>query len=460
MFRFLHAVNSFVWGVPAFVLIAGAGLYLTVRSDFAQIRMFPAALKSFLKPLVGADDAIARSKRKALYTALAATVGTGNLAGVAGAIAMGGPGAVFWMWIFGILGMVTKFAEATLAVAHRKIDQNGKPIGGPMYMILNTMHHKWHFLAYCYCFFGVVASFGIGNGTQINTVIGGMNSALSTFDLNGNVVLNLLVGCILAVAVYFILSRGSDGIGAVAERLVPFAALFYVVLCFAALFICRGAIPGALHSIIKGAFSPKAATGGIIGSFFISLRVGAARGVFTNEAGMGTASMAHVTAIVKHPVDQGLMGIIEVFIDTIVICTLTALVILCSGIPINYGNDMGISLTMQAFVDVFGQWVSVYISIALCLFAFATILGWGLYGMQCARFLFGDGSIKYFVLLQTVMVVISSFARTDTLWLLAEIINGLMAIPNLIVLAKLAPEFNQILLQYKYRHPPKRVPQS
>ena len=413
-----------------------------------------------MRPNTGADGTSSRTKRKALYTALAATVGTGNLAGVAGAIALGGPGAVFWMWIFGILGMVTKFAEATLAVQHHRLDRDGKPFGGPMYMILDALKPRWHFLAYFYCFFGVVASFGVGNGTQINTVVGGMNSSLSAFGFDGSTLLDLILGLVLATAVYFVLSKGSNGIGSVTERLVPFAALFYVLLCIVALVICRNAIPKAFRSIISGAFSPKAATGGVIGSFFVSLRVGAARGVFTNEAGMGTASMAHATAVVDHPVEQGLMGIMEVFIDTIVICTLTALVILCSGTPIHYGKDMGISLTTQAFVDIFGQRVSVFISLSLCLFAFATVLGWGLYGMQCARFLFGDTSVRLFVLLQAIMVVVSSVMHADTLWLLAEIVNGLMAIPNLIVIAKLTPDFAETLISYKKWHLLKQVPQS
>ena len=435
---FLQWLNGFVWGMPALMLIIGVGMYLSVCTRFAQLRFFSKAIAD----LVSAKD---KSKRRALCTALAATVGTGNLAGVAGAIALGGPGAIFWMWVCGLLGMATKLAEASLAVRYRQLGPDGTYIGGPMYMILGSMQKKWHWLAYLYCFFGVVASFGVGNGTQVNTVVGGMHSALSAVGWESNMVFDAVFGAVLAIFVYGILSKGAGGIGRSAEKLIPAAAAFYIALCLIALWLRRGVLADVFQAIIKGAFSPRAATGGAVGSIFISLRVGAARGVFTNEAGMGTASMAHATSEVKNPVEQGLMGIVEVFIDTIVICTLTALVILCSGVPISYGNDTGILLTTQAFIEIYGQWVTAFISAALCLFAFATILGWGLYGMQCARFLFGDKCIKSFVGLQAIMVVVGALMQTGTLWLFAEILNGLMAIPNLIVLARLAPELSQMV---------------
>ena len=460
MIAFLEWVNSFVWGLPALALIVGVGVYLTIKTRFSQIRLFPKAMGDFLRPVFCSDSDTDRSKRRALYTALAATVGTGNLAGVAGAIALGGPGAIFWMWVCGFLGMVTKFSEASLAVRYRKVGADGEPVGGPMYMILRALNPCWHWLAYMYCFFGVIASFGVGNGTQINTVVSGINSALTAFGITGNPVMNLVIGLILGLLIYAVMSKGTKGIGQAAEKLVPPAALFYVVLCLMALFIKADAVPGAFWSIITGAFSPRAATGGVLGSFFVSLRIGASRGVFTNEAGMGTASMAHATAAVSQPVEQGMMGIVEVFIDTLVICTLTALVILSSGVSIPYGVDTGIMLTSQAFVQIFGQWVSICISIALCLFAFATVLGWGLYGLQCARFLFGDGCFKSFVILQAVMAVISAVLNTGTLWLVADIVNGLMSIPNLIVLSKLAPEVARMVYSYNNRRLPKQAPKN
>ena len=445
MIQILNWLNSVVWGLPALGLIVGVGVCLSIRTGFAQIRLFPNSLRSFLHPINAAEN----SKKRALCTALAATVGTGNLAGVAGAICLGGPGAVFWMWVCGLLGMITKFAEATLAVLHRRKNTDGTYYGGPMYMIVDTMRSNWHWLAYVYCFFGVVASFGVGNSTQINTVIGGINSALDAFNVEQNIWIDVIVGVALGGMIFCILSKGSAGIGAATERLVPVAAVLYVLLCVFALMLRRHEILNAFRVILEGAFSPGAITGGVVGSVFISLRVGAARGVFTNEAGMGTASMAHATANVTHPTEQGMMGIIEVFIDTIVICTLTALVILCSNVPVPYGTDVGIALTTDAFVSIFGQWVSVFISLALCLFAFATVLGWGLYGIQCARFLFGDRSITGFVYLQAIMAMISGVIRTETLWLFAQIINGLMAIPNLIVLIKQIPEVSDAVNDFE-----------
>lgn len=460
MIRFLEWINSVVWGMPALALILGVGLYLTAKTRCVQVRLFPKAMCDFLRPIFRSDSDLDRSKRRALYTALAATVGTGNLAGVAGAIALGGPGAIFWMWVCGFFGMVTKFSEASLAVRYRKIGKNGKLTGGPMYMILHALKPHWHWLAYVYCFFGVVASFGVGNGTQINTVLGGINSALVAFGVKGNTAVNLLVGLILGLLIFIVMIKGTEGIGQATERLVPPAALLYIVLCMVILVIKFDAIPDAFRSIFIGAFSPRAATGGALGSFFVAMRVGASRGVFTNEAGMGTAAMAHATADVSDPVEQGLMGIVEVFVDTIVICTLTALVILCSGITVSYGTDTGILLTTRAFTTVIGQWVSVIISIALCLFAFATVLGWGLYGMQCARFLFGDSCIKSYVIMHAVVAVVSAVINTETLWLLADIVNGLMAIPNLIVLFKLAPEVSMMVRRYNNRRLAKQAPKD
>ena len=460
MVSFLQWVNSIVWGIPALALIVGVGIYLTVKTRFVQIRLLPEAMRGFLGPLFGADSDLHRSKRRALYTALAATVGTGNLAGVAGAIALGGPGAVFWMWICGFLGMVTKFAEATLAICYRKRRENGEFTGGPMYMILRALRPRWHWLAYLYCFFGIVASFGVGNGTQINTVIGGINSALLSFGVEESFMRNLLIGLLLGMLICFVMSKGVIGIARAAEMLVPFAALLYVVICATVLVLRVDAIPDAFRAIISGAFSPRAVTGGALGSFFVTLRVGASRGVFTNEAGMGTACMAHATSATSDPVEQGLMGIVEVFIDTIVICTLTAMVILTSGVFVPYGCDTGILLTTQAFVSVLGKWVSVFLSVCLCLFAFATVLGWGLYGIQCARFLFGDGCIKTFVILQSVMAVVSAVINTGTLWLLADIVNGLMAIPNLLVLSKLVPEVGVMVRTYDKRRLQKQAPKD
>ena len=447
--EFLESLNRIVWGVPALVMILGVGIYLTVRTKFAQLSLFPRSLRSFWGQCRESG-----SGYRALCTALAATVGTGNLAGVAGAIALGGPGAIFWMWICALLGMVTKMAEATLALRYRQKNALGEFVGGPMYMIRNGLSEKWRPLAGIYCFFGVIASFGVGNATQINTVIGGIEAAAETYGFSIPTYMRILIGGLLAVGILVLLLGGAKRIGAAAEQLVPVASLGYLLLCIIVL-ICRGErIPGALCDVVKGAWNPRAVTGGAVGSFFCALRVGAARGVFTNEAGMGTASIAHAGAQVDHPLTQGLMGIMEVFIDTILICTMTALVILCSGVSVPYGHDTGIALTTEAFSSVCGSWVVIPIALALGLFAVATILGWGLYGIRCAQYIFGDRGWKLFVYFQAVTVAIGSVLGTGTVWLLAEIVNGLMAIPNLIALAALSPELFHLLKTYRNSHCP------
>ena len=441
MQEILEQVNAVVWGIPALLGILGIGLYLSFRTGFAQLRLLPRALRAFWRTLSGKrETAEGVSPFQALCTALAATVGTGNLAGVAGAIAVGGPGAIFWMWVSAILGMMTKFAEATLSVRFRQRNAAGELVGGPMYMIKNGMGKRFGWLASTYCFFGVVAAFGVGNATQVNTVIGGVNQALIAWGGQETQLGNLLMGIFLALLICGILLGGMRKIGSMAEKVVPFASVCYLLLGLGVLVARLENLSDAFGSIIAGAFSPQAVTGGAVGSMFVGLRIGVSRGVFTNEAGMGTAGIAHAAANVKHPAEQGLMGIMEVFLDTIVICTMTALVILVSGVEIPYGEDVGVVLTTQAFCQVYGGWVSVFIAAALCCFAIATVLGWGLYGARCAQYLFGDGVWKKFVFLQAGAVILGAVLKTGTVWLLSETVNGLMAIPNLIALAVLTPE--------------------
>lgn len=443
MAGFVEKANSLVWGAPALLLILGVGLFLSFRTGFAQLRLFPKALQEFLSKLRTREDGGGVSPFQALCTALAATIGTGNIVGVAGAIALGGPGAVFWMWISAILGMMTKYAEATLAVHYRQ-RQNGEWIGGPMYMISCGLGGRWRFLASIYCFFGVFAAFGVGNATQINAVITGLGQVIVSFGGEVTLRKNVGMGLLLAVLIGAVLLGGSKRIGKAAQFLVPCAACGYLLICAAVLVLRARFVPDALADIIQGAFSPQAVTGGIVGSAFQALRVGVSRGVFTNEAGMGTASIAHASAQVDVAARQGLMGIMEVFLDTIVICTMTALVILCSGIPIPYGQSVGAELTAQAFSAVFGDWSSILLTLALCCFAFATVLGWGLYGVRCAQYLFGTSCWRLFALLQTVMVLISAVLETGMIWSLAELVNGLMAIPNLIALVALSPKLRQL----------------
>ena len=450
MIELLERVNRFVWGIPTLLLILGSGLYLTVRSGFFQFTYFPKAFRSFaskLKPSKAPKDGV--SPYQALCTALAATVGTGNIAGVAGAISLGGPGAVFWMWICAFLGMILKCAEAVLAVRFRRRNDRGQWVGGPMYMIEYGLSHRWRFLAVLYAFFGVVAAFGVGNATQINAVIGGVHSAAEAMGFSFHASADVILAAVLALLVALMLSGGAKRIGKIAEMLVPYASLLYLLLGLGVICFKISAVPAALSDIITGAFSPEAVTGGIIGSVFAVCRIGASRGVFTNEAGMGTASMAHAAATVSHPCEQGLMGIMEVFLDTIVICTVTALVILCSSVPIPYGTDTGAELTTLAFSEIYGSWVTILISLSLVCFALATVLGWGYYGLCCARYLFSDGWMKLFIPMQVITVLAGALLKTGTVWLLAETVNALMAIPNLIVLLGLCPEFIKLIKEYK-----------
>ena len=317
-----------------------------------------------------------------------------------------------------------------------------------MYMIRGGMGARWKWLASVYCFFGVVAAFGVGNATQVNTVIGGVNQAIAALGGCESEIGNILMGVGLAILICGILLGGMKKIGTMAEKLVPFASICYLLLGFGVLIARAQFLPGAFASIITGAFTPQAVTGGAVGSMFMGLRIGVSRGVFTNEAGMGTAGIAHAAARVKHPCQQGLMGIMEVFLDTIVICTMTALVILVSNVAIPYGEDVGVVLTTQAFASVYGGWVSILIAAALCCFAIATVLGWGLYGARCAQFLFGDGVWKKFVFLQGGAVVLGAVLKTGTVWLLSETVNGLMAIPNLIALGFLAPQLCQLTKKF------------
>ena len=325
------AVNNFIWGVPAMVCIIGVGLYLSIRTGFIQIRKFKYAMKTTIGRIFKKRDASDGSITpfQAVCTALAATVGTGNIAGVAGAIAIGGPGAVFWMWISALLGMCTKFAEVTLAVHFRERNQEGDLVGGPMYYIKNGLGKKWQFLAILFSLFGVLTVFGTGNATQVNTITTAIDSALLNYNICTSKTIpqiNLILGIIIAVLVALVLLGGVKRIGKVTEKLVPFMALFYIALAIGVVILNIGNLPTVFASIFEGAFNPRSVTGGVVGSIFICMKRGVSRGIFSNEAGLGTGSIAHACADTQKPVKQGFFGIFEVFTDTIVICTLTALV--------------------------------------------------------------------------------------------------------------------------------------
>ena len=372
---------------------------------------------------------------QAVCTALAATVGTGNIAGVAGAIAIGGPGAVFWMWISALLGMCTKFSEVTLAVHFREKNDKGEFVGGPMYYIKNGLKKHWHWLAYLFAAFGVITVFGTGNATQVNTITTAIDSALFNYGIiskNSASTINLVIGIVLAVLLALILLGGIKRIGQVTEKLVPFMALFYVVLALGVVILNINHVPAVFKEIVEGAFSPASVTGGVVGSFFMSMKKGVSRGIFSNEAGLGTGSIAHACADTRKPVKQGFFGIFEVFVDTIVICTLTALVILCSEVPITYGQAAGAELTISGFTATYGNWVSLFTAVAMCCFAFSTIIGWGLYGARCIEFLFGTKVNKPFMFVYSLVAIVGATLDLGLLWSIAETFNGLMAIPNLI----------------------------
>ena len=447
------ALNSFVWGIPAIVCILGVGLYLTVGSKFLQFRKFGYSLRNTIGRIFEKNTATKGSMTpfQAVCTALAASVGTGNIAGVAGAIAIGGPGAVFWMWISALLGMCTKFAEVTLAVHFRERNDKGDYIGGPMYYIKNGLGKKWMWLAYFYAAFGVLTVFGTGNATQVNTITASINTALINYNLltpDSTGATNLIIGLSIAAIVALILLGGIKRIGKVTEKLVPVMALLYIILGIGLINIRIDAVPVAFASIFQGAFNPKAVTGGIVGSFFLSMKNGISRGIFSNEAGLGTGSIAHACADTDEPVKQGLYGIFEVFTDTIVICTMTALIILVSGVPVNYGSAAGAELTISGFTSVYGNWVSIFTAVAMCCFAFSTIIGWGLYGARCAEFLFGSKVIFGFNIAYSLVAILGATLDLGLIWGIADTFNGFMAIPNLIGVFLLSPVVFKLIKEF------------
>ena len=437
--RINDAVNGFVWGVPAMVCIIGVGILMSIRTRFIQFRKFPYAMKATLGKIFKKTEAGEGSITpfQAVCTALAATVGTGNIAGVAGAIAIGGPGAVFWMWISAILGMCTKFAEVTLAVHFRERNEHGDYVGGPMYYIKNGLSKNWRFLAVLYAGFAVLTVFGTGNATQVNTITTAINSALLSYNVVDQSSLgkvSLIIGIVITIVVGMVLLGGIKRIAKVTERLVPFMAVLYVILGIGVIVLNAERVPSVFYSIFYGAFNPSAITGGVVGTLFVSMQKGVSRGIFSNEAGLGTGSIAHATADTTDPVEQGVFGIFEVFADTIIICTLTALTILCSGVPIEFGVAAGAELTISGFTATYGSWVSIFTAVAMVCFAFSTILGWGLYGARCMEFLGSAKFIKPFMVLYSLMGVVGATMDLGLLWSIADTFNGLMAIPNLIAL--------------------------
>ncbi len=446
-----QAVNGFIWGVPAMICIIGVGLLLSVRTRFIQVRKFGAAMKNTVGKIFDKTQAKdgSMSPFQAVCTALAGTVGTGNIAGVAGAIALGGPGAIFWMWCSAFLGMCTKFSEVTLAIHFREKNANGEYVGGPMYYIKNGLSKKWHFLAVLYALFGVLTVFGTGNATQVNTIVSSIHSALHNLHIIDGTVderANLIFGIFIAAFVAMVLLGGIQRIGQVSEKLVPFMATLYVILAIGVVILHINRVPAVFAMIFKSAFTPQAATGGIIGSMFLSMKKGVSRGIFSNEAGLGTGSIAHACADTNNAVHQGMFGIFEVFMDTIVICTLTGLVILLGAPNIVYGQAAGAELTISGFTATYGGWVSIFTAVAMCCFAFSTIIGWGLYGSRCIEFLGGEKLVRPFLVAYSFVSIIGATINLGLLWDIADTFNGLMAIPNLIALLVLSGQVKKLAI--------------
>lgn len=466
MLQLIDSVNSvvsdFIWGVPAMICIVGVGLYLSLRTRFIQLRKFGYAMRVTLGKIFQKKEASdgTLTPFQAVCTALAATIGTGNIAGVAGAIAIGGPGAIFWMWMSALLGMCTKFCEVTLAVHFREKNKKGEYVGGPMYYIKNGLGNKWTWLAICYSAFGVLTVFGTGNATQVNTIITSIDEALINFNVvkpGDTGTLNIIIGIVVTILVAVILLGGVKRIGNVTEKLVPFMALLYVGLALGVVFININNVPGVFASIFHGAFNPLAVTGGAVGSFSLSIKKGVSRGIFSNEAGLGTGSIAHATSDTSEPVKQGFFGIFEVFADTIVVCTLTALVILCSGVPVKFGSAAGAELTISGFTSSYGSWVSIFTAVALCCFAFSTIIGWGLYGARCIEFLFKEKAVKPFLVVYSLVAMLGATMNLGLVWSIAETFNGLMSIPNLIALFLLGGTVVKLVKDYSDRKFNKRM---
>ena len=449
-------LNDIAWGPWMLLLLVGTGIYLSTRVGFLQFKKFGYAMKNtigkiFQKQTAGEGEV---TPFQAVTTALAATVGTGNIAGVTGAIAVGGPGAVFWMWLSALFGMVTKYAEVVLAVKYRERNAKGDWVGGPMYYIKNGLGRKWNGLAVAFSLLGALAAFGIGNMTQVNTIASSINTAIDAFGGNtvgtaitlfGQIVpiSSIVVGLLVSIIVAMTLFGGIKRIGSVAEKMVPVMAAIYILCSVCVVAANLGSVGKVFGMIFKGAFSAEAALGGAFGiTIMTTIQKGVGRGVFSNEAGLGSAPIAHAATSEMDPVKQGLYGIFEVFMDTIVICTLTALTVLCgveSGVDIVWGQSAGTELISQCFATVFGPKAgALIVAVGIGLFALSTILSWSLYGSRCFEFLTGGKFVQAYQLAFVVIVVIGATLELELVWNIADTLNGFMAIPNLIALLGLS----------------------
>ncbi|MCG9713073.1 sodium:alanine symporter family protein [Shewanella insulae] len=430
--EFVSTINGFVWGTPMLVMILGVGLFLSVGLRLMPILKLGTGFKLLWSGRIPDKDKQMKgeiSPFNALMTSLSATIGTGNIAGVATAIFIGGPGALFWMWCTALVGMATKFSEAVLAVKYREVDDNGNHIGGPMYYIKNGLGSKWAWLGTAFALFGSFAGFGIGNTVQANSVADALSSNFGVPTWVTGVVLMVLVGAVLM--------GGIKRIADVAGKLVPLMTVFYIAAGLSVIVVNFADIPDAIALIVHSAFNPVAAQGGFAGAaVWAAVRFGVARGVFSNEAGLGSAPIAHAAAQTNNPVAQGLVAMLGTFIDTLVVCTITGLAIVVSGAWTSGEN--GAALTSYAFSHALpmGNYI---VAIALSVFAFTTILGWSVYSEKCVQYLFGVRAVKPFRAIWVVVVPLGAVSSLDFIWLLADTLNAMMAIPNLIALALLSP---------------------
>ena len=451
------AINGVVWGLPMMVLILGVGVYLSVRTGFIQFRHFGHIMKNTAGKAFEKTEKKegAVSPFKAMCTALAASIGTGNIAGVSGAIAIGGPGAVFWMWMSALLGMCTKYAEVTLSLKYRQRNEAGDWVGGPMYYISNGLGKSWKWLASVFAVFGALAAFGIGNMTQINTIAGTINTAIAGFVPTTEAqqtTIAWVVSIICAIICAIVLLGGIQRLADVCGLLVPVMAVIYIVAALGVIIMNIGAVPEAFAAIFQGAFAPSSVAGGLAGvGIKTAITKGVGRGIFSNEAGLGSAPIAHAAADVDHPVRQGIFGVFEVFMDTVVVCTMTALVVLLGvGVQnIEYGNDIGANLTINGFESVYGSGIpAVAVAICLALFALSTVLTWALYGTRCVEFLFGYKASRVYQIIFCLFACIAGAVELSLAWAIADTLNGLMAIPNLIAVALLSPVVFKLTKEY------------
>ena len=455
LYRFLTGpLNNVAWLYILLPCVFAGGIYLTVGSGAVQFRRFGYAMKNTAGKLFQKQETAhgAITPLQAVTTALAATVGTGNIVGTSQAIAMGGYGAVFWLWMAALLGMVIKYSEVLLAVKYRERDARGDWVGGPMYYIKNGMGDKWKWLAGAFSVLAALAAFGIGNMSQANSIVGSVTDAVCAVnpDFSGQAALRWGLGIGLALLTALVLFGGIKRIGAVAEKLVPVMSILYIIFAFVVIFGHAGNIGPAFAKIFRTAFTPKALGGAASGIALKQTIVwGLRRSAFSNEAGLGSAAIAHAAADTKGPVQQGLYGIFEVFADTIVICTLTAMTIICSGVDITFGQKVGSELITSAFATMFGvKFASVFVALALTLFAFTTVLGWSLYGSRCVQYLFGLKVAKGYQVLFIIIVVVGAVASLDVVWDIADTFNGLMAIPNFIALFALSGVVAKLTKEY------------